>query len=103
MSDKDSAAAPTGATCQSPVPASAPADGDARRKKLSMIVMSGDFDKLFGALTLATGGAAMGMDVTMFFTFWGLRAIRRSDAKTGRTFFGKMLSIMYGGGIEKAN
>jgi peroxiredoxin family protein len=79
--------------------ASAPDD---RRKKISMVVMSGDMDKLFGAFIIGTGAAAMGMDVTMFFTFWGLRALKRADAKTGTTFFGKMLGMMYGGGIEKA-
>jgi peroxiredoxin family protein len=72
-------------------------------KKISMVVMSGDMDKLFGAFLIGTGAAAMGMEVTMFFTFWGLRAIRRADAKTGTTFFGKMIGLMYGGGIEKAS
>ncbi len=79
------------------------AAADGRKKKLTMIVMSGDLDKLFGAFSIATGAAAMGMEVTMFFTFWGLRAIRRADAKTGKTLFGRMLGLMYGGGIEKAN
>jgi peroxiredoxin family protein len=74
-----------------------------RKKKISMVVMSGDMDKLFGAFIIGTSAAAMGMDVTMFFTFWGLRAIKRADAKTGTTFFGKMLGAMYGGGIEKAS
>lgn len=78
-------------------------EGDGRKKKLTMIVMSGDLDKLFGAFTIATGAAAMDMDVVMFFTFWGMRAIRRADAKTGTSFFGRMLGKMYGGGIEKAN
>lgn len=72
-------------------------------KKLSMVVMSGDMDKLFGAFIIGTGAAAMGMEVTMFFTFWGLRALRRADAKTGKTLFGRMLGMMYGGGIEKAD
>lgn len=73
-------------------------------KKISMVVMSGDMDKLFGAFIIGTGAAAMGMEVTMFFTFWGLRALKRADAAmTGTTFFGKMLGLMYGGGIEKAN
>ena len=73
-------------------------------KKISMVVMSGDMDKLFGAFIIGTGAAAMGMEVTMFFTFWGLRALKRADAKmTGTTLFGKMLGLMYGGGIEKAN
>jgi peroxiredoxin family protein len=38
----------------------------------------------------------------MFFTFWGLRAIKK-DVRTGKTLFGKMLGAMYGGDISKAN
>ncbi|MHB9003427.1 MAG: DsrE/DsrF/DrsH-like family protein [Coriobacteriia bacterium] len=75
------------------------------QKKLTMVVMSGDMDRLFGAFIIATGAAAMGFDVVMFFTFWGLRAIKRADAKHGRSFFGRMLGmgLFEGGGIEKAN
>ncbi|MDO9107764.1 MAG: DsrE/DsrF/DrsH-like family protein [Coriobacteriia bacterium] len=73
-----------------------------KKKKLSMVVMSGDMDKLFGAFIIANGAAAMGSEVTMFFTFWGLRAIKK-DVRTGTTFFGKMLGMMYGGDIMKAN
>lgn len=80
------------------VPVAAP-----KKKKLSMVVMSGDMDRLFGAFIIATGAAAMGNDVTMFFTFWGLRALKKAQSKTGKTFFGRMLGMMYGGGIEKAN
>lgn len=76
---------------------------DEGKKKLSMVVMSGDMDKLFGAFIIANGAAAMGMNVTMFFTFWGLRALKRADAKTGTTLFGKMLGAMYGGDISKSN
>jgi peroxiredoxin family protein len=73
-----------------------------RKKKLTMVVMSGDMDKLFGAFIIATGAAAMGMEVIMFFTFWGLRAIKK-DVRTGKTFFGKMLGMMYGGDISKSD
>lgn len=72
-------------------------------KKITLVVLSGDMDKLFAAFLIGTGAAAMGFDVVMFFTFWGMRAIKRADAKTGKTFFGRMLGIMYGGGIEKSN
>jgi peroxiredoxin family protein len=74
-------------------------------KKMTIVVMSGDMDKLFGAFIIANGGAAMGMDVVMFFTFWGLRALKKADAKHGKSFFGRMLGMgaFEGGGIEKAN
>ena len=72
-------------------------------KKMTLVVMSGDMDKLFGAFIIATGAAAMGFDVVMFFTFWGLRALKKADARSGKTLFGKMLGMMYGGGIERSN
>ncbi|PKQ20956.1 MAG: hypothetical protein CVT66_02725 [Actinobacteria bacterium HGW-Actinobacteria-6] len=77
-------------------------DEEPRQKSMAMVVMSGDMDKLFGAFIIATGAAAMGMEVTMFFTFWGLRAIKK-NVSTGKTLFGRMLGVMYGGDIMKAN
>jgi len=83
------------------VQAAEPAPAE-RKKKMTLVVMSGDMDKLFGAFIIATGAAAMGMKVTMFFTFWGLRAIKKNVA-TGKTFFGRMLGMMYGGDISKSD
>ncbi len=60
--------------------------------KATLVVLSGDMDKIFAAFTIATGAAASGMDVTMFFTFWGLQAIRK-PVRTGRSVFGRMLSM----------
>jgi peroxiredoxin family protein len=74
---------------------------DEKKKKLSMIVFSGDMDKLFAAFTVATGAAASGMEVTMFFTFWGLRALKKK-VRTGRSLFGRLLGLMYGGDINRA-
>jgi len=87
------------------VSAAAADSQDGQQKKMTMVVMSGDMDKLFGAFIIATGAAAMGFDVVMFFTFWGLRALKRADAKHGKSFFGRMLGMgaFEGGGIEKAN
>lgn len=72
-----------------------------KRKKLSMVVFSGDLDKLFAAFSIATGAAASNMDVTMFFTFWGLRALKKK-ASTGKSLFGRMFGLMYGGDINRA-
>ena len=52
----------------------------ADNKKLSIIAFSGDFDKLTAVFTLGTGAAAVGYEVNIFFTFWGLDAICRSRA-----------------------
>ena len=73
-----------------------------KRKKLSMIVFSGDMDKLFAAFSVATGAAASNMDVVMFFTFWGLRALKKK-ARTGKSIFGRLLGRMYGGDINRAS
>ncbi len=43
----------------------------------TIIVFSGDFDKVTAAFIIANGAAAMDDEVTMFFTFWGLNAIRK--------------------------
>ena len=72
-----------------------------KKKKLSMVVLSGDMDKIMAAFIIATGAASSNMDVTMFFTFWGLRAIKK-PVNTGKGFFGKMIGFMYGGDIRKA-
>jgi len=55
-------------------------------KKLSIIGFSGDFDKLVAVFTLASGAAAVGYEVNLFFTFWGLNVIKK---KGGRSFVGK--------------
>jgi peroxiredoxin family protein len=47
--------------------------------ELSMIVFSGDLDKVLAAFIIANGAAAMDTPVTMFFTFWGLNVLRRSE------------------------
>ncbi len=69
-------------------------------KKCVLIVMSGDFDKAFAAFTIASTSAAMGMETTMFFTFWGLKAIQKGNL-TGEGFFGRMVGVMNRGGIDR--
>ena len=51
-------------------------------KKKTIVVFSGDFDKAMAAFIIANGAAAMGSDVTMFFTFWGLNVLRRPEPVT---------------------
>ena len=73
-----------------------------KKKKASMVVSSGDMDKLFAAFIIATGAAASGMDVTMFFTFWGFRALKK-NVITGKGLFGRMMGLIERGDIHKAN
>lgn len=49
-------------------------------KRMSLILFSGTVDKLLAAATLATGGAAMEMEVDIFLTFWGIEAFKRGMA-----------------------
>lgn len=74
-----------------------------KRRELTMIVFSGDMDKLMAAFLIATGAAASDMNVTMFFTFWGLRALKKKNVRTGKSIFGKMMGMMENGDIAKAS
>jgi peroxiredoxin family protein len=51
-------------------------------ERMSLIVFSGTVDKLMAASILATGGAAMGLEVEVFLTTWGLEAFRKGGYKT---------------------
>jgi len=63
--------------------------------KLAMIIFSGDLDKALAAFIIATGAVAMGMDVVMFFTFWGTPILRNKDREVGgKDFMGKMFGTM---------
>jgi peroxiredoxin family protein len=70
-------------------------------QKLVIIAWSGDLDKVWPQLILATTGAAMGMQTTIFFTFWGLFSLVK-DAKrlTGENWMQKMVSMMDHPGVE---
>lgn len=59
----------------------------AERTKKTIIVFSGDLDRAMAAFVIANGAAAMGDEVTMFFTFWGLNILRRpAKVKTKKGF-----------------
>jgi peroxiredoxin family protein len=61
------------------------APAQAIEDRLSMVVFSGDLDKAIAAFIIATGAASMGLEVSMFFTFWGIGAVKRQ----GKVFAGK--------------
>jgi peroxiredoxin family protein len=68
--------------------------------KATLVVFSGDMDKVFAAFIIATGAVAAGMDTTLFFTFWGLKAIQKGN-RTGKGWMGKMLGLMNRGGLSR--
>ena len=53
-----------------------------KENSTSLVIFSGDFDKVFAALVIANGALAMGNSVSIFFTFWGLNVLRKSNYKT---------------------
>ena len=75
--------------------------GSGTEERTSIIVMSGDFDRLFAAFTIAMGSLAMGMEVSMYFTFWGLTALKKTTILEGKTLPEKMVAMMLPGGIEQ--
>ncbi|MHB1483493.1 MAG: DsrE/DsrF/DrsH-like family protein [Saccharofermentanales bacterium] len=73
-----------------------------QENKLAMIVFSGELDKHIAAMIIATGAAAMGMKVVMFFTFWGSAALRDPKKKAkGKDFMSKMFGFMLPKGRNK--
>ena len=65
--------------------------------KKTIILFSGDYDKVMAALIIANGAAAMGDDVTIFCTFWGLNILRKTEKvetngkSTLQSMFGRMM------------
>jgi peroxiredoxin family protein len=74
----------------------------APENKLSMIVFSGEMDKVLAAFVIATGAVAMGMDVVMFFTFWGTPVLRdKQKSVGGKDVMGKMFGAMLPKGMDR--
>jgi peroxiredoxin family protein len=86
------------------VPETAPAtepDGHVKNRDFVIICYSGDLEKTWASLILATTAAASGVNTKMFLTFWGLQTFVK-DAKrvTGETWMQKMLALMQRPGIS---
>jgi peroxiredoxin family protein/rhodanese-related sulfurtransferase/TusA-related sulfurtransferase len=60
----------------------------------TIIVFSGDLDRAIAAFIIATGAAAMGRKVTMFFTFWGLTVLRRKARGLRKSLLDRMFGAM---------
>ena len=75
----------------------APAQGIEDR--LAMVVFSGDLDKAIAALIIATGAAAMGLETSMFFTFWGIGAVKKGKRYTGKNMLEQGFTAMLPGGL----
>lgn len=76
-------------------------ENEPEREKMVLIAASGDLDKAWPVFILATTGAAYGMEVTVFFTFWGLGILKKPEAGiTGADWRQKLMSIFNRGTTE---
>ena len=67
----------------------------------TIVVFSNDLDKALASFIIANGAKASGKDVTMFFTFWGLNILRKSNVNVKKGFIDKMFGLMMPKGAEK--
>ncbi|NJN16022.1 MAG: hypothetical protein HC822_06930 [Oscillochloris sp.] len=65
--------------------------------RLAMVVFSGDLDKAIAALIIATGAASMGLETSIFFTFWGISAVKKQKTFTGKDLLEQGFTAMLPG------
>jgi peroxiredoxin family protein len=74
----------------------------AEKEKLTLVVFSGELDRALAAFILATTAAAMDMEVTMFFTFWGLNIIKKNEGPIkSKGIMRKMFNVVNRGGTKR--
>ena len=74
----------------------------AEKERVTLVVFSGELDKALAAFNIAIGAASMGMEVSMFFTFWGLNIIKRNEGGSkSKGIMRKMLNRMNRGGAKR--
>ncbi len=76
--------------------------------RITIIVFSGDLDRVLASLVIGTGALALGMEVSYFFTFWGITTLKDNKTLGGKTLFEKMMTLMTpagtkGMGVSKMN
>lgn len=69
--------------------------------RLAMVVFSGSLDRILAAFVLASAAAASGMQVEMFFTFWGLASLRDHGKSAKKDLLGRMFGWMLPRGVRK--
>jgi peroxiredoxin family protein len=74
--------------------------------KSTIIVHSGDMDKIYSALIVSNGALSMGMEASLFFTFWGLQRLQKGGLEKGplsKMHFLGLGKWMIRGRMKKAN
>ena len=69
--------------------------------KTTIVVLSGDMERVMSAYIIATGAASMGMDVTLFFTFWGLGALKKKRSLKGKSLLQRAMTLMTPAGMGR--
>ncbi len=78
------------------------AEDSSEKTDKAMVLFSGDLDKALAAFIIANGAAAMGRNVTIFFTFWGLNVLRKPEKiSVKKTVLEKMFGFMMPRGSGK--
>ncbi len=62
--------------------------------RVTIVAFSGDMDKLIAAFIIATGAAAMGMEVSVYCTFWSLAALKKKTSLKGKPITEKLIAMM---------
>ena len=71
-------------------------------ESVTIVVFSGELDRALAAFNIATTAASMGMEVTMFFTFWGLSVVAKEKTGAGsKNALQKMMAMMNKGGARR--
>lgn len=74
--------------------------------RVTIVVHSGDMDKMYSALIIGTGALSWGMEASMYFTFWGLQRLQKGGLEKGPLSKMNMLGLgrrMIKGRMKKAN
>jgi peroxiredoxin family protein len=69
--------------------------------RVALVVFSGDLDRVLAAFVIATGAAALGQQVSMFFTFWGLSVLKKDKQLSGKSLFQRMMTLMSPGSSKR--
>ncbi|HUV24197.1 MAG TPA: DsrE/DsrF/DrsH-like family protein [Methanomassiliicoccales archaeon] len=74
--------------------------------RVTIVVHSGDMDKMYSTLIIGTGALSWGMEVSLYFTFWGLQRLQKGGLDKGPLSKMNMLGLgrrMIKGRMKKAN
>ena len=69
------------------------ADKNKKVSKATIVLHSGDYDKIYSALIIGNGALSMGMECSIYFTFWALERLKKGKLSAGPLSKMHMLGI----------